>query len=112
MQDKTINNALLELRRMGGTQGKLAETLLELRGVPLPRVCKQRFKSFERNELRELVFAALADGPKLGGQIVAYAVTQRPDVPYDVMQSRLSTRLWTLQRKGRVCRDGVLWSRP
>lgn len=33
MQDKTVNNALLALRRQGGPEGKLAEVLLDMRGV-------------------------------------------------------------------------------
>jgi hypothetical protein len=35
MQDKTINSALLALRKQGGQQGKLAEGLLDMRGVEL-----------------------------------------------------------------------------
>jgi hypothetical protein len=33
MQDRTINNALLALAKQGGSQAKLAEVLLMMRGV-------------------------------------------------------------------------------
>ena len=38
MQDRTIDNALLALRKQGGSQGKIAEALLDMRGVSLPNV--------------------------------------------------------------------------
>lgn len=112
MQDRTINSVLLAVRRKGGPQADLAEKLLILRDVTLPQAIKPRYMAFERNELTRIVLDALADGPKRGGEIVANAVSKRPDMPRHVLQNRLSVKLWKMKQKGRVRRDGVLWSRP
>jgi len=37
MQDRTINNALIARGKLGGPQGEIAEMLLDMRDVALPR---------------------------------------------------------------------------
>ena len=67
MQDKTIDNALLALRKQGGPQGKIAEALLDMRGVPLPNLYST--KQMGRGKASRYVLNALCDGPKTCPQI-------------------------------------------
>lgn len=67
MRDRTINNALRALHRLGGDQGHMAETLLIARNVLIPRV--RQNQPFKRGQTTAIVLAALADGPKTTGQI-------------------------------------------
>ena len=60
MQDRTIDNALLDLRKQGGAQGKIAEALLDMRGVPLPNVYST--KQMLRGQASAYVLDALQDG--------------------------------------------------
>lgn len=109
MQDRTINNALRQLYRHEEYRDH-AGALLALRGVAPPRVINSRYPSFARNEQRSLILAALKEGPKMGGEIVAYVATHRPEMPRYVLQNRLSAKLWKLKQRGHIRRDGVLWS--
>ena len=61
MQDKTINNALLALRKAGGQQGKLAEVLLDMRGVPAPAYYQD--KPLRRGGTKAIILHTLKEGP-------------------------------------------------
>lgn len=108
MQDKTINSILRHLYKQEEYR-EHATALLVIRGVDLPKICTPRYKCFARGELRQLVLGALSNGPKRGGEIVAYCAARKPDMPRHVLQNRLSVKLWKLKQKGWVCRDRRLW---
>lgn len=67
MQERTINNALIALRKQGGPQGKIAEALLDMREVPLPRYVQDQ--PFKRGEVARIVLAELKARPKTNTQL-------------------------------------------
>lgn len=107
MQDRTINNALLALRKQGGTQGKLAEVLLDMRGVEPPRYYQQ--SPFKRGETVQLVLDALRAGPQTTHTIGKVIRQERPDITPRAAANRAYHALLRLEEKGLVRRDGQLW---
>lgn len=98
MQERTINNALLALRRQGGEAQELAERLLALRGVEgLPRMIQ---KPARRGEMQRLVLEAIRGGHSARAQIVAYVAERRPDAPPDRLYWRVDAALAKLRKKG------------
>ena len=107
MQNKTINNALLALRRDGGKPQELAERLLALRGVNhLPRIIRHPAK---RGEMRRMVLEALRDGPMTRRALVAHLAPLRPEVPLEQLYWRTDTTLSKLRMAGLVRREGRVW---
>ena len=107
MQDKTINNALLALRREGGEVQKLAEQLLTLRGEDhLPRIIRH---SAKRGEMRRMVLEALRDTPMTRRALVAHLAPLRPEVPLERLYWRTDTTLSKLRIAGLVRREGRVW---
>jgi len=107
MQDKTIDNALLALRKQGGHQGSLAEVLLEMRGVPLPMIFQIRAN--KRGEVARLCMAALKEGPKTAGEVTDLLIAQKPHLRRRSAYHRVYTSLLRLVDRGKVGRDGKLW---
>lgn len=107
MQDKTIDNALQALRKQGGQQGKLAEVLLDMRGVA-PRLYMET-KPLKRGDTKRLILAALKHGPKTTGQIGAVIRRLRADIKPRGAANRAYQAFLRLEVKGLVCRDGALW---
>ncbi|MEQ8292850.1 MAG: hypothetical protein RIA08_11650 [Roseovarius sp.] len=107
MQDRTINNALLALRRQGGSQGKLADVLLELRGVDPPRYYQN--EPAKRGQTARFVLDALKDGPKTCPQIADMLALDRPDLVRKLLLHRVYNALCRLEVKGRVRREGQVW---
>lgn len=107
MQDRTIDNALLALRKVGGVQGKLAEVLLDMRDVPLP--CFYQDRPFKRGDTKQLVMSALSDGPKTNSEIGRLIQSSRPDVTHKAAANRTYQALLRLEDKGVVCRNGKGW---
>lgn len=98
MQDRTINNALLALRREGGEARELAERLLAIRGIDrLPRMID---KPAKRGHMQSLVMEAMRDGLATRPQIVAYVAERRPDAPQDRMYWRVDAAIMKLRKKG------------
>jgi len=62
MQDRTIDNALQALRKQGGHQGKLAEVLLDMRGVPWSGITQDR--PMRRGQTKRVVMNELKRGPQ------------------------------------------------
>jgi len=107
MQDKTINNALLALRREGGEVQELAEKLLAMRGVNhLPRIIRNPAK---RGEMRRMVLDTLKDSPKTRREVVEHLIPLRPDVPLEKLYWRIDTTLSKLRMAGLVRREGRVW---
>lgn len=107
MQDKTIDNALLALRQIGGHQGKLAEVLLEMRGVPLPYV--YQFQPAKRGGTKRLCLAALQDGPKTTKQVGDILMMEKPDLSRRNADQRAYASLLRLVDSRVAMRDGLLW---
>ncbi|WP_136634948.1 hypothetical protein [Pseudooceanicola onchidii] len=107
MQDKTINNALLALRkqiiREGGDGLDHVEALLAMRGVDMPRVL---IATARRGEMGRMVLDALRDGPKTRAQLVEYIGALRPDVPTDRLYWRVDGALSKLRGK---IEGGPVW---
>ncbi len=110
MQDKTINNALLALRRDGGEAQVLAERLLAIRGVSLPPGQHRRPDCARKNEMRWIVLDALRDGPKTLPELAAIVVERRPDAAPERAYKRVSVTLAKMKKRGRVQREGRVWS--
>ena len=107
MQDRTINNALRALYRQGGDQGKIAQTLLIFRHVPLPRM--EQNQPFKRGQTKAIVLAALADGPKTTGQIGCEVAKLRPTLTPKQATQRAYMALERLRVGGVVMRDERSW---
>lgn len=85
MQDKTIDNALLALRRQiirsKGEGLANVEALLVMRDVPMPKVLPAKKRdAARRGQMRALVLEALRDGPKPLREIVAHVEAARPEL--------------------------------
>lgn len=107
MQDKTINNALIELRRRGGSQGMLAEVLLDMRGVPLP--AWHQHQPFKRSGTMRVDLDAMRDGPRTPAQIGDAILAAKPDLTERVARNRAYQALQRLKAKRLVVRDGRVW---
>ncbi len=118
MQDRTINNALLALRKQI-IRGKLdgleyVEALLSIRGVAMPAVLPARRScAAGRGQSRALIFDALRNGPKLRREIVRHVASHRAEIPADVAYKRVDQCLWKLKKAGLVVQEyrpgGCLW---
>jgi hypothetical protein len=115
MQDKTIDNALLELRkriiRGNGDGLEHVEALLSARGVSMPRVMPAKRKDASRRGLMRLVVlgALGADGARMG-EIAAHVAAHRPELTYEQAYHRSGQCLARLKRCGMVRREGRVWS--
>ena len=111
MQDKTINNALLALRKQGGTQGKLAEALLDMRGVKWGGWVQDG--PMKRGQAKRYVLDVLGNGPATSHGIGAMIRENCPDLGQKAATNRVYQALLRLEDKGLVCRDvgpdGCLW---
>jgi hypothetical protein len=107
MQDRTINNALTALRKQGGPQGKLAEVLLDLRGVEWSGYTQNQ--PLRRGEARRLVLDELKAGPKTNSELGQTLRTVRPDITPRAAANRSYQALLRLEDKGLVRRDGKMW---
>lgn len=107
MQDRTINNALLALRKQGGTQGKLAEVLLDMRGVPAPAYYQDQ--PLYRGGTKAVILHALREGPQ-STQGLGDAIRQlRPDISRRSAANRAYQALLRMEDKGLVRREGRVW---
>ena len=113
MLDKTITNALLQLRAQiirGGLDGLgHVETLLIARGADLQPARKPYRPRHGRNYARLLILDALRSGPMPGPAIAAYAVARVPEVPQEALRRLVSSALWKMGDAGTLVRDGALW---
>ncbi|MGC9369007.1 MAG: hypothetical protein ACP5DX_05635 [Paracoccaceae bacterium] len=114
MQDKTIDNALLALRkqiiRSDGDGLEHVEALLRMRGVDMPRVLPAMPEnSARRGQMAFWIMEALRDGPKPRREIAARICDRRPDAPPEALYWRVDAALSRLRKKGMVRRDGREW---
>ena len=114
MQDKTINNALLALRKQiirGDDEGlNHVESLLRMRGVDMPRVMPPKRKDVARRGLMSaLVLGALRDEPKTTVEVAAYIAPRRPELSPEAVHKRTALCLTKLKKRGLVGREGRVW---
>ena len=107
MQNRTIDNALLALRRQGGAQSKLAEVLLDMRGVEIPT--RQQLAPMKRGQAAKFVLTRLQDGPKRCPEIADVLQKERPDLRRELVLQRCFTALCRLEKKGLVRRESRVW---
>lgn len=118
MQDKSINNALLALRKQiirCGLDGlPEVEALCRLRGVRMARVMPAKCNTTaRRGHMAFMVTEALRACHMTRKQLVEYIAPLRPDVPPERVYWRVDAALSKLRMNGRVVRDfgadGCLW---
>ena len=114
MQDKSINGALLALRKqiIRGDLDGLAhvEALLVLRGADLPAVLPaKRQDAARRGHMAVMVLDALRSGANTQATVAAYVSAKRPELTPEAAYKRASLALAKLQRKGMVRREGRVW---
>jgi hypothetical protein len=118
MLDKTIDSALLNLRKRimrGGGDGLAhVERLLTMRGVDMPAVLPaKKPDAARRGHMRALIFEALRDGPQRRSAIGQHIAKHRPEISPDQALARLDQCLWKMKKAGLVVEDfgpdGCLW---
>lgn len=117
MQDKSIDGALLALRKqiIRGDQDGLehVEALLRLRGVPMPRILPgKRSDVARRGHMRVWILGALRDGPKTLQEVTDWIAEKTPHVPRRRVYSRVSQALHKLKVSGLVRHEGRVWLAP
>jgi len=117
MQDKTINNALLALRkqiiREGGNGLGHVEALLQMRGADIPRVLPLKRKDVAgRGLMARLVLEALRDGPQTAEVVTAYVAPRRPELSQEAAKKRTALALTKMKKRGLVRREGRVWLAP
>lgn len=114
MQDKSINNSLLALRRqiiLDNLDGlDHVEALLRLRGVRLRQVHKPCPDKARQGAMSRLVVQCLCDGPKSVDDVAEYVAKQRAELPPKDARVRARHALNNLSRGGLVVFDGRVWS--
>ena len=111
MQDRTIDNALLALRKQiirGDLDGlEQVEALLTMRGVRMPRVMPQwREMQARGHEIRGIIKRTLQDGPKTLAE-VAQAISDARGEDYS--RHRVAQVLYKMKLAGMVRREGRVW---
>ncbi len=114
MQDKSIDSALLALRkqitRNDGEGLAHVEALLAMRGVDMPRVRPAKAaNSARRGEMARLILCALSERPMTRRELVAHIAAKRPDVTLERIYWRTDAALNKLRVKGKVRREGRVW---
>ena len=113
MQDKSIDGALLALRKViirGNLDGLAhVEALLLLRGVHMPAVLPAKKADVaKRGQMTRLVLDALRTGPKTARQISAIIAPARPEISPDEAHRRTEVALCNMKYRGELVRDGRL----
>ncbi|OAN67703.1 hypothetical protein A8B82_05650 [Sulfitobacter sp. EhC04] len=114
MQERSIDNALLALRKLTIRERReglaQVEALLALRGVHMPAVLPaKRGDVAKRGHMSLMIMGALRDGPKPLPDIVAVVAARRPELPYDVAYKRTGQALANMKHRGQVVREVKFW---
>jgi len=111
MQDKTIDNALLELRKQM-IRGELdgldhVEALLVMRSVRLPRVLPRKPRNQAgKGVMTYMALAALRGGPQTALNVSKCIALQRPELTFDKSHKYAAVALTKLKARGLVVHDG------
>ncbi|MCB1467614.1 MAG: hypothetical protein KDK08_10835 [Rhizobiaceae bacterium] len=114
MQDRTIDNALLALRKQiirGNLDGlEHVEVLLVLRGIALPRVLPPwRENKARGHEIRQIILRALDGGPMALPEIAQAIAAARVEVYDKRLYQRTAQCLYKMKLAGMVRREGRAW---
>jgi len=114
MQDRTINNALLALRKQiirgDGTGQDHVEALLILRGIDMPRVLPAKRKDVARKgHMTKLVLDALRGSPMTTIEVTGHVARNRPELTPEAAKKRAGLCLTKLKRRGLVQREDRVW---
>lgn len=111
MQDRTIDNALIALAKLGGDQAIAAKLLLDMRGVDYS--ARTAYRPMKRRKSRQLVLDRLAQGPCTIGDVAEAFAQEIGGVTKDHTWHRAYMALKRLEKVGRVVQDfgpeGCLW---
>ncbi len=109
MQDKTIDNAPLALRKQiirGDGENQAHEAALpKARGVPIPKPCAYR-SPFKSGGLKQAVLSAPAERPQSGPTCIGILWGYGPDLTCKDASTRVWKTLTRLKAKGLVRREG------
>ena len=116
MQDRTITNALLALRKQiirGNLDGlDHINALLAARGInpaTLRVGPKRRPDQARQGIMRLMVQEALHDGPRTARDIAARIAARRPEITPEATHKRTAQALDRMRVAGLVKREGRLW---
>ena len=114
MQDKSIDGALLALRKaiIRGNLDGLAhvEAMLILRGVHMPAVLPaKKVDVAKRGQMTRLVLGALRDGRRTTREVSGIVAIARPEISTEEAHRRTEVALCNMKYRGEVVRDGQLW---
>ena len=107
MQDKSINGALLALRkqiiRSDGEGLAHVEALLALRGVHMPAVLPAKRKDVAgRGIMSAIILEVLSNVPMPLPQVVAHVASRRPDLDPEFAYQRTVQVLFKMKQRGLV----------
>ncbi|MGC1506319.1 MAG: hypothetical protein WA782_19545 [Sulfitobacter sp.] len=114
MQDRTIDGALLALRKQI-IRGKLdglahVEALLTLRGVHMPRVLPAKRKDIaSKGVMAHLALQALQGGPQTARNVSKCIALQRPELTFARAHQYSAYALTKLKKRGLVVHDGQMY---
>lgn len=114
MQDKTITNALLALRKQiirGDGQGlEHVVALLDAQNVHMPRVLPHRSELVARSgEMRRIILGALCEQPMPLSEIASVIAEKRGEINDRRLRNRTSQCLFKMKLRGMVRREGRVW---
>ena len=114
MQDKSIDGALLALRKtiIRGNLNGLAhvEALLALRCVHMPAVLPaKKADAAKSGHMSRLVRDALRDGPMTAMALSGIIAAARSEISAEVANKRTRQVLCNMKFAGALVRDGRLW---
>jgi len=107
MQDRTINNALIEIAKQGGHQGKLADVLLDMRGVGWSGITQ--IDPMKRGGTRRFILTALKPKPMSSWELGGLIREARPEIGRRAAGNRAYQALRRMEDDGLVVRDGRVW---
>tara|TARA_R110002072_G_scaffold16590_11_gene64533 strand:- start:527 stop:928 length:402 start_codon:yes stop_codon:yes gene_type:complete len=110
MLDKTIDSALLNLRKQitqGDGKGRQhVEALLRQRGVAMPRARPARVNVAGKGVMARMALDALRDGPQTARYVSEYIAARRPEIAFDKAHVFIAVTLTKLKKRGLVQHDG------
>ena len=117
MQDKSINNALLALRKqiIRENLDGLAEveTLLRLRGVAMPAVLPPKKADAARQGIMRLIVCdGLREGHRTQADLAAYVAARRPELTPRAAYVRTTQVLQKMRKAGWVRWEAGVWLAP
>jgi len=114
MQDKSIDGALLALRKQiirGNGEGIAhVEALLVMRGVPMPAVLPAKKPDAARKGMmRIIILDGIRQGYRTQRELAAYVAGKRPDLDPRAAYLRTTQALQKMRLAGMVRQESGVW---